>query len=90
MMKVERGNVINFVNAYNKNSAKINKSNDVNKVGDKVEISKLGKQLSEYQNDIRVNREEKIKEIRESIEKGTYKADGKKIASKMLEEMKNK
>lgn len=90
MMKIERGNVINFVNAYNKNSAKINKSNDVNKVGDKVEISKLGKQLFEYQNDITINREEKVKEIRESIENGTYKADGKKIASKMIEQIKNK
>lgn len=51
---------------------------------DKLEISNEAKQLSEI-NTFATTRQEKVQQLREQIEAGTYKVDAKQLASKLLQ-----
>lgn len=67
---------------------KQDKVNDVQKSKDSIEISSLGKSLSNYSIDDKfVSNEKKIEALKNQVSDGTYNRDAKLIASKMLEAM---
>lgn len=89
-MKINGINPNKIINAYGDNKKKV-EGKDLQKVKgtDSIEISSLGKSLKNYSLDLNpAASNEKIERIREQIEKGTYKVDGKLIAQGILEEMK--
>ena len=57
--------------------------------GDKIQLSTKGKLLNEIISTVKQDdntlRSEKIKELKESIDNGTYKIDSQKIAKKIIE-----
>ena len=60
------------------------------KPADRVEISLKGKEIAELTsaiNQLPDVRMDKVKEIKESIESGTYKIDPSRIAEKLLREL---
>lgn len=86
-MKVNGISSSNIINLYNVNKRNVGKKNDV-KQNDSIQISHLGKNLSTYSLDDKfANNADKIKELKDKIENGTYKPDSKKIAQKMVESM---
>lgn len=66
---------------------KIQEVQETNKI-DKIELSKFAKEMVSVSNmgDDTI-KNEKIKEIRKSLENGTYKINPEEIAKKMLEDM---
>lgn len=57
---------------------------------DTIEVSKLGRELSSFDNEeVTSISSKRIEEIKSQIAKGTYNVDSKLIAKKMLENMKN-
>lgn len=88
-MKINGINPNKIINAYGDNKKKV-ESKELQKAKgtDSIEISTLGKSLKNYSLDLNpAASSEKIERIKEQIEKGTYKADGKLIAQGILEEM---
>jgi len=84
-------NTNKIINLYNNNKKNIeNKESDgKSKAKDSVEISSLGKSLSNYStNEDIINSSEKVAKIKEEILKGTYNRDSKLVADGILEAMK--
>lgn len=87
-MKINSTNINSIMNAYNtqmenkyhKNTPKPNK--------DKIEISENGKYLSKINSSKEEINLEKVNEIKNKIENGTYKIDSRKIAQKIIDSMK--
>lgn len=81
----------NILKSYNKN---IKKSDEVEKSGfksDKVEISSSAREFQlamQALKDIPEVRSEKVKELKEEINSGTYKPDAEKIAEHILKGIK--
>ncbi|ENK1242732.1 flagellar biosynthesis anti-sigma factor FlgM [Clostridium botulinum] len=90
-MKINGVGVTNSINAYNANKKVIEKE-EVKSLKDKIEISNVGKKLTTYSLDDKFlnekERVERINNIKDKIEKGTYKVDSKLIAKKMLNNIK--
>lgn len=88
-MSINRINRQSYINAYN---SKMNKSIDkVNKAKDtdRIEISSIGKTITDYSlNTDVLNNAKKIKEIKAKIENGTYSVDARLTARSILEAMK--
>lgn len=83
-MKITGISVNKVANIYEINKSKVNENKKVCKK-DTLEISKLGKELSTFENgEVASVSPERIKEIKSQIAKGTYKVDSKLIAKKML------
>jgi negative regulator of flagellin synthesis FlgM len=84
-MNVSTVNFRNVENIYKAN--KIEVKPVINKKTDVIEISELGK----YLNKVNTNKEEinvdKVKELKQKIENGTYKVDSKDLAKKIIEHM---
>ncbi len=82
-MKVNGVGITNSINAYNANK-KVTEKEEVKSLKDKIEISHLGKSLTTYSLDDKFldekERLDRINEIKDQIEKGTYKIDSKLVA----------
>ena len=76
-----------IANLYNKNSVK--KTNNVEKVTNKdtIEISSLGKSLSNYDS-MNVDNRQKVQELKEKISNGTYDVNAKLTAQSILNSIK--
>jgi negative regulator of flagellin synthesis FlgM len=85
LMNVRTVNFRNIENIYKSN--KIEAKPVINKKTDVIEISELGK----YLNKVNTNKEEinmdKVSELKQKIENGTYKVDSKDLAKKIIEHM---
>ncbi|KEJ02838.1 flagellar biosynthesis anti-sigma factor FlgM [Clostridium botulinum A2B3 87] len=90
-MKVNGVGITNSINAYNANK-KVTEKEEVKSLKDKIEISHLGKSLTTYSLDDKFLNEkerlDRINEIKDKIEKGTYKIDSKSVAKKLLNNIK--
>ncbi len=89
-MKINGVGVNNVVNLYNSNK-KVSSNNSVKPSKDTIEISSLGKSLSSYtvENSFE-NSPEKIEKLRKEVSQGTYKADSKLVAKKILDNIKGR
>lgn len=79
-----------YINAYNsnmKNNTNINKVNKVQET-DRIEISSLGKSLTDYSLDTSIDNSKKIADIKNRIESGTYNVDARLTAKSLLNAMK--
>ncbi|MHC0038124.1 flagellar biosynthesis anti-sigma factor FlgM [Pseudoneobacillus sp. C159] len=54
-------------------------------VSDDVKISTLGREISQTMMSEQTQRQNRIQELKQQIESGTYKVDSSKIADKMLD-----
>jgi negative regulator of flagellin synthesis FlgM len=89
-MKINNVGVNKVINLYNVNKKNIDK-NPVKQTKDSIEISSVGKSLSSLSIEGGFgNSAEKIERLRNEVSKGTYKADSKLVASKMIDIMKEK
>lgn len=87
-MKVNGISSSNIVNLYSVNKRNVDKKQDA-KQNDSIQISRLGKNLSTYSLDDKyVDNTDKIKELKDKIENGTYRPDSRKIAQKMMQGIK--
>jgi len=84
-MNVSTVNFRNIENIYKTNKMQVKPA--INKKTDVIEISELGK----YLNKVNTNKEEinmdKVNELKQKIENGTYKVDSKDLAKKIIEHM---
>lgn len=79
-----------YINAYNSNMKSNTNINKVNKVQetDRIEISSLGKSLTDYSLDSSIDNSKKIADIKNRIESGTYNVDARLTAKSLLNAMK--
>ena len=89
-MKINNVSSNQIISIYNNKVQRVEgKASDKNK--DVVEISSLGRKLSNYEvNHVNDTSIEKLNKIRDKVKAGTYNTDPKLIASKMLDIMKNR
>lgn len=87
-MSIDRISRSTYINAYNSNSnnaiEKTKKNNNV----DRIEISELGKSLKSYSIDSNVGNVEKVADIKNKIDSGTYSVDARLTAKSLLNAMK--
>lgn len=87
-MSIERINRQSYINAYSSNSnksvEKVNKSKEV----DRIEISSLGKSLTDYSPSNNIDNSKKIADIKSKVESGTYNVDARLTARSLLNAMK--
>lgn len=77
-----------YINAYNSNCNKCMSKVGAVKNSDTIEISSIGKSLTEYSINSGKYSTEKIAEIKSKIESGTYTVDAKSTAKSMINIMK--
>ena len=83
---INSNNVINF---YSKNKNRVSQKKEVNNVSDRIEISKLGKSLTNYTLEgVNVDNSKKIEELKNQINNGTYNVDAKLTARSILDTIK--
>ncbi|MEO2507022.1 flagellar biosynthesis anti-sigma factor FlgM [Clostridium paraputrificum] len=83
---INSNNVINF---YSKNKNRVSQTKEVNNVSDRIEISKLGKRLTNYTLEgVNVDNSKKIEELKNQINNGTYNVDAKLTARSILDTIK--
>lgn len=90
-MKVNNISMNKLINLYDrKNQYNNTKKSTLER--DRIELSDIGKKLSvENRNEIMdEERENRVREIKNQIEKGTYNRDSKLIAEKILDNIKGK
>lgn len=87
-MSIDRISRQPYINAYNSNRSKsvdkISKSKDV----DRIEISDIGKSLKAYSSNNIVGNAQKIADIKNKIDSGTYNVDARLTARSLLDAMK--
>ena len=87
-MGINRINRQPYINAYNSNSNKpvdkVNKTKDV----DRIEISELGKSLKEYSLSNDIGNAQKVDDIKNKVDSGTYNIDARLTAQSLLNAMK--
>lgn len=79
-----------MMNIYNK-QAKVSKSKETEKAGksDQLNISNTAREFQFAMEEVKKQpdvRTEKVKQLKQEIEAGTYKVDAKKIADKMMQD----
>lgn len=86
VMEVERMkiNPLHSVNPYQKRQEITSKRKTAASQRDEVQISAEAKQMQQS-SQISLERQEKIKEIKEKIDKGTYKVNAHEVARKFYE-----
>lgn len=89
-MNIKGINTHGVSNIYKSNRAQETKKVDKIEKKDSIEISSLGKSLTNYSNDIKTDNSKRVEEIKKQLANGTYSVDGKLTADKMLEHMKGK
>lgn len=83
---INSNNVINF---YSKNKNRVSQTKEVNNVSDRIEISKIGKSLTNYTLEgVNVDNSKKIEELKNQINNGTYNVDAKLTARSILDTIK--
>ena len=83
---INSNNVINF---YSKNKNRVSQTKEVNNVSDRIEISKLGKSMTNYTLEgVNVDNSKKIEELKNQINNGTYNVDAKLTARSILDTIK--
>lgn len=88
-MSIDRISRQQYVNAYNSNRSKsidkVSKTKDV----DRIEISDIGKSLKTYSaNGNVIGNAQKVADIKNKIDSGTYKVDARLTAQSLLNAMK--
>lgn len=87
-MSIDRINRQVYINAYstkaNKNIEKVNTANNV----DRIEISSIGRSLTDYSLDNNIDNAKKIADIKSKVESGTYSVDARLTAKSLLNAMK--
>lgn len=88
-MSIDRINRQTYINAYSSNSNKtvdkLNKAKDV----DRIEISDLGKSLKSYSLDnSSIDNVQRVADIKNRIDSGTYNVDARLTAKSILNSMK--
>lgn len=79
-----------MMNLYN-NQGKVSKTKEAGKAGktDQLNISSSAREFQVAMEEVKKQpeiREQKVAELRQQIEAGTYKVDAKKIADKMMQD----
>lgn len=77
----------NIINLYNKNNnnSKVASKEAVKKSLDTIEISSLGKSLTDFSLEgLNINSPSKIAELKSKVESGTYNVDAKLTAKSMI------
>jgi len=86
-MRIHEPNRAGMINAYNKaNKSQLSKEAKRSMGKDEVKISDQALELQKLESDTEVTpaRKEKIKELKQQIEQGTYHVPSEKIAEKFL------
>ena len=87
-MSIDRISRQQYINAYNSNRNKaIDKVNKTKEV-DRIEISEVGKTLKNYSSDNVIGNPQKIADIKNKIDSGTYNVDARLTAQSLLIAMK--
>ncbi|MGG7176602.1 flagellar biosynthesis anti-sigma factor FlgM [Clostridium paraputrificum] len=85
-MNVKGINSCNIINIYNKNQNRVVDKGDSTKAKDRIEISELGKSLTNYSLDeITGNNTARIMELKNKVENGTYNVDARLTAKSILD-----
>lgn len=88
-MNINGINSNNVINLYSKNKNRLSQTKKVNNVSDRIEISKLGKSLTNYTLEgVNVDNLKKIQELKNQINNGTYNVDAKLTARSILDTIK--
>lgn len=88
-MNINGINSNNVINLYSKNKNRVSQTKEVNNVSDRIEISKLGKSLTNYTLEgVNVDNSKKIEELKNQINNGTYNVDAKLTARSILDTIK--
>lgn len=88
-MNINGINSNNVINLYSKNKNRVSQTKKVNNVSDRIEISKLGKSLTNYTLEgVNVDNFKKIQELKNQINNGTYNVDAKLTARSILDTIK--
>lgn len=77
----------NIINLYNKNSnnSKVVPKDAIKKSSDSIEISSLGKSLTDFSLEgLNINSPSKIAELKSKVESGTYNVNAKLTAKSMI------
>ncbi|MFR4998594.1 MAG: flagellar biosynthesis anti-sigma factor FlgM, partial [Clostridium paraputrificum] len=89
IMNINGINSNNVINLYSKNKNRVSQTKKVNNVSDRIEISKLGKSLTNYTLEgVNVDNSKKIQELKNQINNGTYNVDAKLTARSILDTIK--
>lgn len=87
-MSIDRISRQQYVNAYNSNRVKsVDKVSKAKEV-DRIEISEAGKSLKNYSSDNMIGNTQKIADIKNKIDSGTYNVDARLTAQSLLNAMK--
>ena len=88
-MNINGINSNNVINLYSKNRNRVSQTKEVKSVSDRIEISKLGKSLTNYTFEgVNVDNSKKIQELKNQINNGTYNVDAKLTARSILDTIK--
>lgn len=87
-MSIDRIGRQQYINAYNSNRVKsVDKATKAKDV-DRIEISEAGKTLKNYSSDNVIGNAQKIADIKNKIDSGTYNVDARLTAKSLLNAMK--
>lgn len=84
-MKIDSIRTNNMINVYKQQKRYENVNATKKEMKDKVEISDAAKHLNKIKNDNENVNLDKINEIKNRINNGTYNVDSKKLAKKIIE-----
>ena len=88
-MNINGINSNNVINLYSKNRNRVSQTKEVKSVSDRIEISKLGKSLTNYTLEgVNVDNSKKIQELKNQINNGTYNVDAELTARSILDTIK--
>lgn len=89
-MRINNVSSSQVTNIYSNKKQRV-EDNMNNKIKDVIEISSIGKELSNYEISHKGQPSiEKVNKVKSMMEAGTYTVDSKLIASKMIDYMKNR
>lgn len=75
---------LNSINPYKKQQRNIKTGQSFSTFNDTLEISSAAKEM-QVQSSYNLERNEKVKKIKEQIESGEYKVNARQVAEKMLQ-----
>lgn len=91
MMRIHDTNRLGMIQSYQKMGQMIPEKNNIQKKQqkDQVEISSQGQEKLKQIREDHVNRQERLIELKQQVELGSYKVDSGKVAEKLLSYLKN-
>ena len=87
-MSIDRINRPAYINAYNSNCSKPVEKPNKSKEVDRIEISELGKSLTDYSLTSDLGSVKKVADIKAKLESGTYNVDARLTAKSLLNSIK--